>query len=239
MLKGMLKYAVLVSLMTSTLVINPVEAATKQEKQVTTAFTKYKTGMTITEFAKQRYGKTYKNQLTKKNGRTVLKEKSPKQDTSEQMDFLYYMIYDKKTGDSKNYMTFFFTVKPKGKVYRLALKSLDFRGENPMGVRQSDKQLKRGKQIKNGMTEQQLDKVLIGEGLGDWMTWSVADFSHTLSKRDMERMGLGQGKGRGKVYLFRTNHPNERLRIEMAFDLDKKNYRVSGAETFSSDQELD
>ena len=56
--------------MTSTLVINPVEAATKQEKQVTTDFTKYKTGMTITEFAKQRYGKTYKNQLTKKNGRT-------------------------------------------------------------------------------------------------------------------------------------------------------------------------
>ncbi len=236
MLKGMLKYAVLVSLMTSTLVISPVDAATKQEKQVTTDFTKYKTGMTITEFAKVRYGKTYKMQLTKKHGRVILKEKSPKRDSDTLMDYRYYLVGDEK---SEHLMTFLFTVKPKGKVYRLALKSLDFRGENPMGVRQSDKQLKRGKQIKNGMTEQQLDKVLIGEGLGDWMTWSVADFSHTLSKRDMERMGLGQGKGRGKVYLFRTNHPNERLRIEMAFDLDKKNYRVSGAETFSSDQELD
>lgn len=236
MLKGMLKYAVLVSLMTSTLVISPVDAATKQEKQVTTDFTKYKTGMTITEFAKVRYGKTYKMQLTKKHGRVILKEKSPKRDSDTLMDYRYYLVGDEK---SEHLMTFLFTVKPKEKVYRLALKSLDFRGENPMGVRQSDKQLKRGKQIKNGMTEEQLDKVLIGEGLGDWMTWSAADFSHTLSKRDMERMGLGQGKGRGKVYLFRTNHPNERLRIEMAFDLDKKNYRVSGAETFSSDQELD
>lgn len=236
MLKGMLKYAVLVSLMTSTLVISPVEAATKQEKQVTMDFTKYKTGMTITEFAKVCYGKTYKMQLTKKHGRVILKEKSPKWDSDTLMDYRYYLVEDEK---SEHLMTFFFIVKPKDKVYRLALKSLDFRGENPMGVRQSDKQLKRGKQIKNGMTEQQLDKVLTGEGLGDWMNWSVADFSHTLSKRDMERMGLGQGKGRGKVYLFRTNHPNERLRIEMAFDPDRKNYRVIGAETFSSDQELD
>ncbi|MGE6553734.1 hypothetical protein [Exiguobacterium artemiae] len=225
--------------MTSTLVISPVEAVTKQEKQVTTDFTKYKTGMTITEFAKVRYGKTYKTQLTKKHGRIILKEKSPKRDSDTLMDYRYYLVGNEKSEVPEHLMTFFFTVKPKEKVYRLALKSLDFRGGNPMGVRQSDKQLKRGKQIKNGMTEQQLDKVLTGEGLGDWMTWSVADFSHTLSKRDMERMGLGQGKGRGKVYLFRTNHPNERLRIEMAFDLDKKNYRVSGAETFSSDQELD
>ena len=75
MLKGMLKYAVLVSLVTSTVFSLPVEAATKQEKQVTTDFTKYKTGMTITEFAKLRYGKTYKTQLTKKTWTDHLKRK--------------------------------------------------------------------------------------------------------------------------------------------------------------------
>ena len=236
MLNGILKYALLVSLVTSTVFSLPVDAATKQEKQVTTDFTKYKTGMTITEFAKLRYGKTYKTQLTKKHGRIILKEKSPKRDSIEQMDYRYYFIGDEKSEVPDHLMTFLFTVKPKEKVYRLALKSLDFSAKNPMQVRQSDKQLKRGKRLDFGMTERQLDNVLSGKGLGDWMNWMVNDFSHTLSEREMETTSLGQGKG--KTYIFRTNNPNKRLRVEMMYDPNKKTYRISHYETVSSNQVL-
>ena len=185
--------------------------------------------MTIAEFAKQRYGKTYKKHLTKKNGRTILKEKSPKEETSKDLDFAVYFVPGK---EEKNYMTFLFAAKPNDKVYRLAVRSLDFSGENPMGVRQSDRQLKRGKQVQYDMTEQQLDNVLTGKGLGDWMNWMVNDFSHTLSEREMETTSLGQGKG--KTYIFRTNNPNKRLRVEMMYDPNKKTYRISHYETVSS-----
>jgi len=233
MLKGILKYTVLVSLMTSTLVISPVEAATKQEKQVTTDFTKYKTGMTITEFAKQRYGKTYKKHLTKKKERTILKEKSPKEQTSEDLDYIFYFISGK---NESSHMTLLFAAKPKDKVYRLALKSLAFSRKNPMNVRQSDRQLKQGKQVEYEMTEQQLDKILTGKGLGDWMTWSTIDFSHIFSKKELKKMGLGEGKT--KIYIFQTNHPKKRLQVSMTFDPKKKTYRVDWMETISSTQEL-
>lgn len=94
--RGMLKYMILVALLTSTVISSPVDAATKQEKQVTMDFTKYKTGMTIAEFAKQRYGKTYKKHLTKKKGRTILKEKSPKEETSKDLDFVIYFVPGKE-----------------------------------------------------------------------------------------------------------------------------------------------
>ena len=58
------------------------------------------------------------------------------------------------------------------------------------------------------MTEQQLDNVLTGKGLGDWMTWSTTDFSHSFSKQELKKMGLGEGKDE-EIYIFRTNHPNE------------------------------
>lgn len=133
-------------------------------------------------------------------------------------------------------MTFLFAAKPKDKVYRLALRSLDFSGKNPMGVRQSDKQLKRGKRVEYDMTEQQLDKVLTGKGLGDWMTWSTTDFSHSFSKQELKKMGLGEGKT--KVYIFRTNHPNKRVQVNMTFDSKKKTYRVNWVENISSTQVL-
>jgi len=234
MLKGILKYAVLVSLMTATLVISPVEAATKQEKQVTTDFAKYKTGMTITEFAKQRYGKTYKNQLTKKYGRTVLKEKPLKEESTERVNFLYYGIYDRKVETPENPMIFLFTVKPKEKVYRLTLKSLEITAKNPMRVRQSDKQLKTGKQVAFGMTEKQLDQILTGKHLGDWTNRTVTDFSHTLSERDMDTLRLGQALS--KTYIFQMNDPNQRLLVEMKRDPNEKIYRVSGYESVSSNR---
>lgn len=236
MKKRIMTCTILASLVTSTVFSLSVDAATKQEKQFTTDFTKYKTGMTITEFAKVRYGKTYKTQLMKKHGRIILKEKSPKRDSIEQMDYRYYFIGDEKSEVPDHLMTFLFTVKPKEKVYRLALKSLDFSAKNPMQVRQSDKQLKRGKRLEFGMTEHQLDNVLSGKGLGDWMNWMVNDFSHTLSEREMETTSLGQGKG--KTYIFRTNNPNKRLRVEMMYDPNKKTYRISHYETVSSNQVL-
>ncbi|MCK2156159.1 hypothetical protein [Exiguobacterium sp. 17-1] len=233
MRKNIWKYTLMLTLATSIVFSGTANAATTQEKQVTTAFAKYKTGMTIAEFAKQRYGKTYKKHLTKKNGRTILKEKSPKEETSKDLDFVFYFIPGKQ---ETNYMTFLFASKPKDKVYRLALRSLEFSGENPMGVRQSDKQLKRGKQVEYDMTEQQLDNVLTGKGLGDWMTWSTTDFSHSFSKQELKKMGLGEGKT--KIYIFRTNHPNKRLQVHMTFDSKKKTYRVDWMENISSTQEL-
>ncbi|MDI3236256.1 hypothetical protein QK289_14680 [Exiguobacterium antarcticum] len=234
MLNVICKWSVMIGLTTSIIFSGTADAATKQEKQVTTQFTKYKAGMTISEFAKIRYGKSYKKHLTKTNGRTVLKEKPIKEETSEQAKFLYYGIYDRKAESPENPMIFLFTVKPQKNVYRLTLKSLEVTAKNPMHVRQSDKQLKRGKQIEFGMTEQQLDKVLTRKGLGDWTNWTVMDFSHTLSERDMDTLRLGQGKN--KTYIFQTNDPNERLLVEMTFDPNEKTYRISGFETVSSNQ---
>lgn len=234
--RGIWKYAVLMTLLTSTVISSPVDAATKQEKQVTTAFTKYKTGMTIAEFAKQRYGKTYKNQLTKKSGRTVLKEKPLKEESTERVNFLYYGVYDRKVETPENPMIFLFTVKPKEQVYRLTLKSLEMTAKNPMRVRQSEKQLKTGKQVEFGMTEKQLDQILTGKHLGDWTNWTVMDFSHTLSERDMDTLRLGEGKS--KTYIFKTNDPNQRLLVDMEYDPNEKTYRVSGYETVSSNRAI-
>ena len=236
MKKGILIYAILISVMTSTVFSLSVDAATKQEKQVTTAFSKYRTGMTIAEFAKQRYGKTYKKQLTKKDGRTVLKEKPLKEEATERVNFLYYGVYDRKVEAPENPMIFLFTVKPKEKVYRLTLKSLEMTAKNPMHVRQSDKKLKTGKHVAFSMTEKQLDQILTGKHLGDWTNWTVMDFSHTLSERDMDTLRLGEGKS--KTYIFKTNDPDQRLFVEMEYDPNEKIYRVSGYETISSNRAI-
>ncbi len=109
---------------------------------------------------------------------------------------------------------FFLYGQTERKVYRLALKSLDFSGENPMGVRQSDKQLKRGKQIKYDMTEQQLDKVLIGKGLGDWMTWSSNRLQSYAVQAGHGKNGiLVKGKDEGKSIFSGRIIRTKRLRI--------------------------
>lgn len=190
-----------------------VSAATKNEQQFTDSLKNYSFGMTVTEFAKQMYGKSYQKYLTKKNGSTVLKHDVKKVISEESVDSLQYFFYDQTKQEPMHVMQIMFMKKPKDKLYRLVFKGVDMKRDHPMTVRQSTKQLMTGKQIRFDMTTKQVDAVLTGKGLGDWMTWAVMDYRSVFSKQELKNIGFGNAKV--KIYIFQTDNKKKQKRVRM------------------------
>ena len=188
-----------------------VSAATKNEQQFTDSLKNYSFGMTVTEFAKQMYGKSYQKYLTKKNGSTVLKHDVKKVISEESVDSLQYFFYDQTKQEPMHVMQIMFMKKPKDKLYRLVFKGVDMKRDKT--VRQSTKQLMTGKRIRFEMTTEQVDAVLTGKGLGDWMTWAVIDYSSVFTKRELKNIGFGKAKV--KIYIFQTDKKNKQKRVRM------------------------
>ncbi len=81
--------------------------------------------------------------------------------------------------------------KKNSSVYRLTGKSLDlFRVDSYSGARESKMKLLKGKKIKTGMTEKQLDAVLSGSGLGEWTGVDSIDWTSIQTKQELD-YGLG------------------------------------------------
>ncbi len=188
-----------------------VSAATKNEQKFTDSLNNYQFGMTVTEFAKQKYGKSYQKYLTKKNGSTVLKHDVKKVISEESVDSLQYFFYDQTKQEPMHVMQIMFMKKPKDKLYRLVFKGVDMKRDKT--VRQSTKQLMTGKRIRFEMTTEQVDAVLTGKGLGDWMTWAVTDYSSVFTKRELKNIGFGKAKV--KIYIFQTDKKNKQKRVRM------------------------
>lgn len=186
-------------------------AATKNEQQFTDSLKNYSFGMTVTEFAKQMYGKSYQKHLTKKNGSTVLKHNVKKVISEEYVDSLQYFFYDQTKHEPMHVMQIMFMKKPKDKLYRLVFKGVDMKRDKT--VRQSTKQLMTGKRIRFNMTTKQVDAVLTGKGLGDWMTWAVIDYRSVFSKQELKNIGFGNAKV--KIYIFQTDNKKKQKRVRM------------------------
>ncbi|MGN7851908.1 hypothetical protein [Exiguobacterium sp. 22311] len=188
-----------------------VSAATKNEQQFTDSLKNYSFGMTVTEFAKQMYGKSYQKYLTKKNGSTVLKHDVKKVISEESVDSLQYFFYDQTKQEPMHVMQIMFMKKPKNKLYRLVFKGVDMKRDKT--VRQSTKQLMTGKRIWFNMTVKQVDAVLTGKGLGDWMTWAVIDYRSVFSKQELKNIGFENAKV--KIYIFQTDNKKKQKRVRV------------------------
>ena len=128
-------------------------------------------------------------------------------------------------------MQFMFMKKPKDKLYRLVFKGVDMKRDKT--VRQSTKQLMTGKRIRFDMTTNQVDAVLTGKGLGDWMTWAVMDYSSVFTKRELKNIGFGNAKV--KIYIFQTDNKKKQKRVRM-YDTGK-GYLVADVMTVSGANE--
>jgi len=97
-------------------------------------------------------------------------------------------------------------------------------------------QLMKGAKLKEGMTEQQLDAVLTGKGLGEWMDWSNFDYSKVASKAEI-KMGLADPIMM-KSYVFQTTDPKKRMVVSMDYNFKKKIYEVFMYEKVSAMESL-
>ena len=213
----------------STLIAGTAEAATKQETKVTTQFKTLKNGMTIEQAAKVLYGKEYKKQLTKKNGMTVLKKKAEGTSTTQGQKTTIYSFYDKKEILPSDITTLMFMTKKNSSVYRLTTKSLDLYRQSSTGTRESKMKLMKGKKIKTGMTEKQLDAVLSGKGLGEWTGLDSIDMSSVQTKQELE-LGFAI-KLESKTYVFPTATKQKKF-VMLEYNAKKKTYVVSSQMSF-------
>lgn len=217
------KVAVATILAGTTLFGGAASAVTKDEIKVTDRYTALKAGMTIEQAAKVIYGKEYKKQLTKKGSSTVLKKKAELTTSSQGQKTTVYAFSDEK--NFTNVSVFHFMTKKNSSVYRLTGKSLDlYRADSYTGARESKMKLMKGKKIKTGMTEKQLDAVLSGSGLGEWTGVDAIDWTSIQSKQELD-YGLGI-KSLSKTYVFPTSTKQRKLVI-LNYDYEKKTYTVS------------
>ncbi|MGI1804696.1 hypothetical protein ACRPK8_03080 [Exiguobacterium sp. TDN 0502] len=217
------KVAVATVLAGTTLFGGAASAATKDETKITDRYTALKVGMTIEQAAKVIYGKEYKKQLTKKGSSTVLKKKAELTTSSQGQKTTVYAFSDEK--NFTNMSVFQFMTKKNSSVYRLTGKSLDlYRADSYTGARESKMKLMKGKKIKTGMTEKQLDAVLSGSGLGEWTGVDAIDWTSIQSKQELD-YGLGI-KSLSKTYVFPTSTKQRKLVI-LNYDYEKKTYKVS------------
>ncbi|OIN66792.1 hypothetical protein BLD48_08725 [Exiguobacterium sp. KRL4] len=220
----------------STLIAGTAEAATKEETQATVQFEALKPGMTMEQVAKVLYGKSYKTQLTKKDGSTMLKKKPEFSDKEDGQKFVAYDFHDTKVKVAPTYTSLSFVTKSKDSVYRLTSRMIEVTAKTKLGVRESKMQLTKGAKLTEGMTEKQLDAVLTGKGLGEWMDWGHFDYSTVASKADI-KLGLADPVMM-KSYVFQTTDPKKRMVVSMDYNFKKKIYEVFMYEKVSAMESL-
>ncbi|WP_214766955.1 MULTISPECIES: hypothetical protein [unclassified Exiguobacterium] len=212
----------------STLIAGTAEAATTTETKATTQYNALTPGMTIAQAAKVIYGKDYKKQLTKKGSSTVLKQKAEATSTSQGQKMTSYSFYNKKSLLAQPVTSLIFMTKKNDSVYRLTVKGVNMFRDTTTGVRESKMKLAKGAKIKTGMTEQQLDAILSGKGLGEWMGHVTTDMTSVQSKQELE-LGLGI-QGKSKTYVFPTATKTNKL-VMLDYNAKKKTYVVSWQES--------
>lgn len=230
------KFTIAALLAGSTLIAGTAQAATKEEIQATTQFEALKTGMTMEQVAQVLYGKSYKTQLTKKDGSTMLKKKPELADKEDGRKFAAYHFYDTKVKVAPTYTELSFATKSKDSVYHLTSKMINITAKTKIGVRESKMQLTKGAKLTEGMTEKQLDAVLTGKGLGEWMDWGHFDYSTVASKADI-KLGLAEPIMM-KSYVFQTTDPKKRMVVSMDYNFKKKIYEVFMYERVSAEESL-
>ncbi|EZP59708.1 hypothetical protein [Exiguobacterium sp. RIT341] len=211
--------------------LNPVtaDAATKAEAIATKQYRALKPGMTVEQVAKVLYGKTYKKQLKMKNGSQVLRLNTEIEMEEWDRNVLLYDLVNRKVEFPSAIGVLMFMTETGGTKYRLTMKQMEFKRDTAAGFRTSDRKLIKGAKIKNGMTEQQVDRVLTGKGLGAFGTLGQADTTSVLRKTEVKA-----GKAtiiHTKSYVFPTA-TNQWQYVFFIYDAKKKTYRVESHDRY-------
>lgn len=199
------------------------QAVSKEEQQTLNDYRKLKFGLTLTQIAKVVYGSSYKEHLTQKNGATVLKQKAnwAKQDRGYRSRS-YSFVDQSKTLPSRTTLEFY--TKNNGKTYYLAQKTIQFLADTNTGLRESTRTLKHVTYVQGDETEEELDVLLSGKGLGQaGMRWSW-DFTSVQTKQERKEYKY---KGRIKIYIFQSSNPKKQIDMTMKFDDQQKQYKVN------------
>lgn len=198
-------------------------AATKAETIATKQYRALKPGMTVEQVAKILYGKTYKKQLKMKKGSQVLRLNTEIEMEEWDRNVLLYDLVNRKVEFPSAIGVLMFMTETGGTKYRLTMKQMEFKRDTAAGFRTSDRKLIKGAKIKNGMTEQQVDRVLTGKGLGAFGTLGHVDTTSVLRKKEVKA-----GKAtiiHTKSYVFPTA-TNKWQYIFFIYDTKKKVYCV-------------
>lgn len=230
------KLAVVAVIAGSTLFSGTASAATKVETTATNQYMALKAGMTMEQAAKVLYGKSYKTQLIKKNGSTMLKKKAATSSNGEGQKIANYQFFDTKAKVPPVTTDLTFVTKKKDPVYRLAMKVINITADTKLEARESKMQLVKGAKLKEGMTEKQLDAVLTGKGLGDWMTLMTFDFTSIATKKEIKD-GIA-GPASIKSYVFQTTDPKKRMVVTLEYNTKKKVFEVVDFEKVSATSPL-
>lgn len=205
--------------------LNPItaDAATKAEAIATKQYRALKPGMTVEQVAKVLYGKAYKKQLKMKNGSQVLRLNTEIEMEEWDRNVLLYDLVNRKVEFPSAIGVLMFMTETGGTKYRLTMKQMEFKRDTAAGFRTSDRKLIKGAKINNGMTEQQVDRLLTGKGLGAFGTLGQIDTTSVLRKKEVKA-----GKAtiiHTKSYVFPTA-TNKWQYIFFIYDTKKKAYRV-------------
>ncbi|HBF59104.1 MAG TPA: hypothetical protein DDW40_07420 [Exiguobacterium sp.] len=198
-------------------------AATKAETIATKQYRALKPGMTVEQVAKVLYGKTYKKQLKMKKGSQVLRLNTEIEMEEWDRNVLLYDLVNRKVEFPSAIGVLMFMTETGGTKYRLTMKQMEFKRDTAAGFRPSDRKLIKGAKIKDGMTEQQVDRVLTGKGLGTFGTLGHVDTTSVLRKKEVKA-----GKAtiiHTKSYVFPTA-TNKWQYIFFIYDTKKKAYCV-------------
>ncbi len=198
-------------------------AATKAETIATKQYRALKPGMTVEQVAKILYGKTYKKQLKMKKGSQVLRLNTEIEMEEWDRNVLLYDLVNRKVEFPSAIGVLMFMTETGGTKYRLTMKQMEFKRDTAAGFRTSDRKLIKGAKIKDGMTEQQVDRVLTGKGLRTFGTLGHVDTTSVLRKKEVKA-----GKAtiiHTKSYVFPTA-TNKWQYIFFIYDTKKKAYRV-------------
>lgn len=222
-MKRIITWLLCLVLLLGLFVSGTVSAATKAEAIAINQYCALKPGMTVGQVAKVLYGKTYKKQLKMKNGSQVLRLNTEIEMEEWDRNVLLYDLVNRKVEFPSAIGVLMFMTETGGTKYRLTMKQMEFKRDTAAGFRTSDRKLVKGANIKNGMTEQQIDRLLTGKGLGAFGTLGHVDTTSVLRKKEIKA-----GKAtiiHTKSYVFPTA-TNKWQYIFFIYDTKKKAYRV-------------
>lgn len=176
-------------------------------------------GMTATEVSKVLYGKKYKSHIKKENGIITLKDSFSRREIQKHYklyDFAFFPFDAKDNSWYSHRMNFVLKTKLNGKILFVAEK--DFAMDHP-----SERRLHKGKTVKEGMTYKQVDKVIYGKGLGNFVTHFTSDYSE-LGENEYHSKMTYSPKRSVLQYFYRSYDGKKLYHTYFLFDDKKKQY---------------
>lgn len=229
MMKALGKVLVIILLATAFLVPDTALAATKEETRLTNLYKDLKHGMTIEQVATTLYGKEAKKHIRYRKGQPKILRVPINDETVEEGHKQLIQVMEDRSVKQGPSLVLHFMTKKKSNIYRLVIKGVFIERKSTTGYRESTRRLKQGAKPENGMTEKQIDAMLLGKGLGQWTVVANMDTTSGYSKEEIRRDF--QELYRIKTYVFPTTQKNKWKEINFAYSRERKKFVVDNIRT--------